>query len=234
VLARLFATSEPPLIISGAHQGTALAIRQVTNLPRPVHEALDMTRRFDVVDIRRAGQLVAAYDRARPASGCWRFTRVVSLYAATRAVLEMVDRIHQYARCLEGLTVPPVRSGAGKNFADRVALFVDPGNRALFERLYALRGEIEHLHENRYLETFDRPVRLGLLKDAGHLEYVVRRCLARVLDTPALWPHFCTTTALERFWALPEAQRRRLWGPCIDPTQALCPASTKIGSGTSI
>jgi hypothetical protein len=224
LLTSLFATAEPPLMISGARQGSELVIRRLTTLPQPVHEALDMVHRLDESDIRRAGNVAAAiagYHQARPTGGCWRFTRIVSLYANTRAIMEMVDRIHQYTRCLDGLTVPPMRGGTGRNFADRVSLFVGPANRALSERLYGLRGEIEHLHENRYLETFDRTVRLSLLKDAGILEYVVRSCIGRVLETPALWPYFCNTSALQSFWDLPEAQRRSMWGPPIDPMQAL-------------
>jgi len=224
LLSKLFATAEEPLVISGARQGPEVGIRQLVNLPQPIHDALDMLHQLDASHVARAGQLAAAlsaYSQASPAGGCWRFTRVVSLYAATRAIKEMVDRIHQYARCLDGLTVPPMRGGTGKNFADRVSLFVGSAHRDLFETLYKLRGEIEHLHENRYLETYDRSVRLQLLKYAGILEYVVRNCIVRVLETPSLWSHFCTTTALEAFWTLPEMKRRALWGPPVDPMEAL-------------
>jgi hypothetical protein len=225
LLTGVFGAAEPPLMISGARQGAALSIRRLTNLPQPVHMALDHGLiRLNEVDIFRAGQFataMAAYDQAQPAGGCWRFRRIVSLYAGTRATFEMVDRIHQYARCLEGLTVPPIKGGTGKNFADRVSLFVGATHHSLFARLYALRGEIEHLHENRYLETYDRMVRLGLLKDAAILEYVVRSCIVRVLDTPPLWSYFCNTAAVESFWALPEPLRQSVWGPAIDPMQAL-------------
>jgi hypothetical protein len=121
----------------------------------------------------------------------------------------------------DGLTVPPIKGGTGKNFADRVSLFVGSAYHSLFEQLYALRGKIEHLHENRYLETYDRTVRLALLKDAGILEYIVRSCIVRVLDTPALWSYFSNTSAVESFWTLPEPQRQSIWGPPIDPMQAL-------------
>jgi hypothetical protein len=73
LLARLFATEEPPLMIGGARQGLNLAIRRVTNLPQPVHLALDMVHRLDAADIRRAGELagaMAAYHQAQPAGGC--------------------------------------------------------------------------------------------------------------------------------------------------------------------
>jgi hypothetical protein len=102
LLTGLSAAVDPPLMISGARQQAELSIRQLTNLPTPV-SLLDMVYRLEKADIHRAGQLatgMAAYYQARPAGGCWRFRRVVSLYASTRAIVEIVDRIHQYARCL--------------------------------------------------------------------------------------------------------------------------------------
>jgi hypothetical protein len=144
LLSKLFATAEEPLVISGARQGPEVGIRQLVNLPQPIHDALDMLHQLDASHVARAGQLAAAlsaYSRASPAGGCWRFTRVVSLYAATRAIKEMVDRIHQYALCLDGLTVPPMRGGTGKNFADRVSLFVGSAHRDLFETHFTSSGE---------------------------------------------------------------------------------------------
>src|SRR5262249_47227609 len=102
-----------------------------------------------------------------------------------------------------------------------VALFVGGAHQATFERLYRLRGEIEHLHENRYLEVFDRHTRTGLWKDACILEYVSRSCFARILEPPVLWQHFRSTSTVESFWTLTEADRQTRWGATIDPLLGL-------------
>jgi hypothetical protein len=42
-----------------------------------------------------------------------------------------------------------------------------------------------------------------------------------VLESPTLWPHFATKPSLEAFWALPCADRERLWGQAVDPMGGL-------------
>jgi hypothetical protein len=80
---------------------------------------------------------------------------------------------------------------------------------------------VEHLHEQRYLETFDREVRLNLLKKEVTAEYIARTSLARILEREEILNHFANTAALAAFWALPDAERRRIWGDPVDPADAL-------------
>lgn len=135
--------------------------------------------------------------------------------------MDWLDRLHQYARCLEGLTVPPIAGGTGKNFAIRTALFVGSGHEPLFKEIYEIRGKIEHLHENKYLEVYDRNARLDLVKKVGIVEYVVRSCLVRVLETPILHQHFSTTASLEAFWQASLSDREKLWGAAINPMDGI-------------
>jgi len=87
--------------------------------------------------------------------------------------------------------------------------------------IYDVRSAVEHLHENRYLEGFDRETRLDLLKKEAVAEHIARTALARVVGDPSLWPHFANTSVLGTFWALPAHDRQRIWGPPIDPLDAL-------------
>jgi hypothetical protein len=87
--------------------------------------------------------------------------------------------------------------------------------------LYDIRSHVEHLHENRYLEVFDRAIRLDLLQKEAVIEYVARTTLARIVVQDALWAHFGNTAALEKFWALTPDERRKLWGDPIDPLTTL-------------
>src|SRR5260370_11889901 len=59
-----------------------------------------------------------------------------------------------------------------------------------FEEIYGIRGAIEHLRENDYLEPYDRVGRLDLVKKAGIVEYVSRSSLVRILETKSLWQYF--------------------------------------------
>ena len=96
-------------------------------------------------------------------------------------------------------------------------MFIGSTHHDLMGELYDIRSDVEHLHENRYLEIFDRDVRLELVKKEAIVEYVARTTLARIISRDALWPHFGNTAALGKFWALSPYRRRELWGDPIDP-----------------
>jgi hypothetical protein len=87
--------------------------------------------------------------------------------------------------------------------------------------IYDVRSAVEHLHENRYLEVFDRTIRLDLLKKEAMVEHVARAALARILVDDTLWGHFANTPALAKFWALTPSERRGIWGDPIDPLDAI-------------
>ena len=61
----------------------------------------------------------------------------------------------------------------------------------------------------------------GIRMPVGHLEWIARMALARVVGRPSLWSHFANTGALAQFWKLPVAERYALWGDPFDPTNAL-------------
>ena len=73
----------------------------------------------------------------------------------------------------------------------------------------------------RYLETFDREVRLDLVAKEAIVEYIIRSALARIICNDALWPHFGNTAALNVFWSLSLDEQRDIWGDPIDPLEAL-------------
>ena len=107
------------------------------------------------------------------------------------------------------------------DFKSRTELFIGPRHHDLMGEIYDVRSAVEHLHENRYLEGFDRAVRLDLLKKEAIAEHIARTALARAIGQPALWAHFANTSGLAAFWASPEAERRRIWGDPIDAMAAL-------------
>jgi hypothetical protein len=150
----------------------------------------------------------------------WRFFRVLHLYQHTRTTRDILDRIHQYSRCIEGLILPSVGE-TKRQFKGRTELFIGPRHHDLMGEIYDVRSAVEHLHENRYLEVFSREVRLDLIKKEAIVEHIARNSISRIIESPALWPHFANTKSLGDFWCLPDIERRKLWGRSIDPTKAL-------------
>ena len=223
LLTERFVTDGKPLISTGAHRGSEADIRQIVDLDRPSHPPPDFSRKMTIQDVHRGaamGNAIQQFFGSLPPGGAWRLNRVLTLYTRARSLTETVDHVHQYTRCLEGLTVPPIQ-GTRRVFAERSTLFTGATHRGLFENLYAIRGEIEHLHEYRYLEVFDRSKRIDLFKKAGISEYVARSCLSRIFDQPALWPHFRTTATIETFWTLLPTDRVCLWGSPVDPLDGM-------------
>jgi hypothetical protein len=115
----------------------------------------------------------------------------------------------------------PSPGDSGKKFKSRTELFIGPHHHKMMGETYDARGDVEHLHENKHLETFDRNERLELVKKLEMMEYIARSALVRILLNPNLWPHFGNTTTVQSFWALDDRQRRALWGDTINPYDAV-------------
>jgi hypothetical protein len=93
--------------------------------------------------------------------------------------------------------------------------------------LIGVRSAVEHLHENQYLESFDRKIRLDLLRKEAITEHIARSALARIVGDSNLWPHFANTSSLREFWALEETKRRQIWGDPINPMDAIADSDPK-------
>jgi hypothetical protein len=210
-------------MLSGSRTDAEIGLRQqhdfdapIPCMFRPYPAVLDSNLQFAA---RLAGQ-IETLSTAPLVGGHWRPFRTLSIYRDARTVSEILDQLHQYARCIDGLILPD----AGKTkqqFKSRTELFIGPRHHEMMGEIYDVRSAAEHLHENRYLEGFDRDTRLDLLKKAAVVEHIARTSLARIIGDSNLWPHFANTTSLASFWSLPAADRRLIWGDPIDPLDAL-------------
>ena len=219
LLSVMFSPSHKPVMLTGARWDGVTDIRQTMDLDVPapqVFRAYPPVVADDIVSAAQLGQKLDAMLPETVPGGLWRFFRTLRIYIDTRAIIEPVDRIHQYCRCIEGLILPVIGKTM-RQFKSRTELFIGPTHHELMGALYDIRSDVEHLHENRYLETFDRDVRLDLVKKEAIVEYIARTALARIIIRDALWPHFGNTAALEEFWALSPDERREIWGDPIDP-----------------
>jgi hypothetical protein len=223
LLASPFAPAHRPVMLTGLRRNGEIGLRQQQDFECPIP---CLFRPYPPVvpdDIRLAahlGENLETIATAQIAGGHWRLFRTLHVYTEARVISEVVDRIHQYCRCIDGLILP----AAGKTkqqFKSRTELFIGPGHHDLMGELYDVRSAVEHLHENRYLEYFDRAVRLDLARKEAIAEYIAREALARVIGNDALWPHFGNTPALEKFWALMPTERKNIWGDPIDPLAAV-------------
>jgi hypothetical protein len=222
LLLSMFSPSHEPVMLTGTRRDGAIGIRQKKDLELPVPQVFrpyPPVVAADVVLAARLAQKLGAMPATVP-GGLWRFFRTLHIYVETRAIGDLLDRIHQYCRCIDGLILPAIGK-TKQQFKSRTELFVGPGHHDLMGGLYDIRSHVEHLHENRYLETFDREVRLDLVEKEAIVEFIARRALARIVSRDVLWQHFGNTAGLEKFWALTPTERRRIWGDPIDPLEAV-------------
>jgi hypothetical protein len=229
LLSSTFATAHKPVILTGARRDGELGLRQQQDLESPIP---CMFRPYPPVcggEIETAARLasqIEAIGKAAAAGGYWRLFRTLQIYIEARTTADILDRLHQYCRCIDGLILP--KAGETKRqFKRRTELFIGSRHHNLMGDMYDVRSAVEHLHENRYLEGFDREVRLDLLKKEAIAEHIARKALARVIGETALWPHFANTPALAAFWALAEKDRRQIWGDPFDPMEAIRDFDTK-------
>jgi hypothetical protein len=224
LLASRFATRHRPIVLTGSRRGDDIHPRQESSLDIPV---ACVFRGYPAVlrhDVEKAAQLASNYLQLLdmpPKGGEKRIFRALDVYMNARSKMRLLDRLHQYCRCIDGLILSEPGSGA-KQFKSRTELFIGPRHHGLIGKMYVVRSDVEHLHEHRYLETFDRMERLELVQQEAIAEHIARNALAHIITNPALWRHFGNTAALGPFWQLPLADRQKLWGSVsIKPADAL-------------
>ncbi len=223
LLASTFAPAHRPVMLTGSRRGEEIGVRQHQNLDTPVP---DVVRKYPSVtpeNMQLAVQLAAnleAMSTSTLFSGQSRLFRVLHIHNEARTNANILDRIHQYCRCIEGLILPDA-GNTKRQFKSRTELFVGTRHHDMMGELYDIRSAVEHLHEYRLLEPFDRAKRLDLLKKAAIVEHIARTCLARIVGDAALCSHFTDTPTLAKFWELKADERLKIWGDPIKPLEVV-------------
>jgi hypothetical protein len=223
LLTSTFAPAHKPVVLTGSRREGETDIRQEWDLDPSVSSVFRGYPPIVADDIQSAallGKKLEVLATTPPADGPWRLLRILHIYTRTRTIGEILERLHQYCRCIEGLILPSA-GRTRQQFKSRTELLIGPYHHDMMGALYDIRSAVEHLHENRYLETFDRETRLDLVQKEAIVEHIARKSVARVVGNEALWPHFANTSALGKFWSLPPEERQRIWGDVIDPMDAI-------------
>lgn len=223
LLASPFAPAHRPVMLVGYRQNGEINVRSQNDYEPAIASLVRYYPPVTFAELQLAAKIatqIAAIETELLAGGHWRLFRTLHLYLEARTIRVNMDRLHQYCRCIDGLIVPDVGK-TKRQFKSRTELFIGPRHQDMMGETYDVRSDVEHLHENKHLEVFDRNARLELVKKLEMMEYIVRCALVRILLNRNLWPHFANTPALQAFWALDKQQREALWGTTSDPTAAL-------------
>lgn len=216
VLSSPFSPAHTPMMLTGTRENGETDIRQQEVFDSPIkssvhhYPAITPSEMQSAANIGKQLQLLAGYQGSR-----WRLYRTFSVYMEARTTRDTLDRLHQYCRCVEGLILPKA-GNTKKQFKSRTVLFIGPGHHDLMGDTYDIRSGVEHLHENKYLDPFNREKRLDILRKEAVIEHIARTCLARIIAKPSLWDHFGNTSALSAFWSLAADEQQKVWGAPID------------------
>jgi hypothetical protein len=223
VLASNFAAAHEPVLLSGACQHGEIDIRQQQDFEAPVSGLVQRFPPITAIQISLAAHLaesIGDIPKRQLPGGHSRLFRMLYVYMEARTKRNLLDRIHQYCRCLEGL----ILSAPGKSkqqFRSRTELFIGQGHHDMMGALYDIRSDVEHLHDYLYFETYDRARMLGIVRNEAIVENIARATMAKIIGNQMLCTHFANSPALEQYWSMDSSERRRIWGNAIDPLQAV-------------
>ncbi len=223
LLVSAFAPDRKPVMLTGCRQNDEIDVREQQDFECPVPLGLAGSPPISREDIHSAAELankIHTLSELSPNNVHRRLFRTLFIYVKARATPNLLDRIHQYCRCIEGLILPD-EGKTRQQFKSRTELFVGPHHHIVAGDIYDVRCAVEHLHEDRYLDDFDRQTRLDLLRKEALVELIARKAIARIVQDSNLWPHFANKAALKQFWNLEVQARRSVWGDSIDLTDAI-------------
>jgi len=218
-----FAPAHAPIRLSGGLEGEEVDIRQQSDLDIPIHGLVSGYPTITSKHLGSAlimGQALNSLRDPDRTGHSWRLVRTLTIFVEASTTRQMMDRIHQLCRCVEGLILPD-EGQTKRQFKSRTELFIGPSHHDLIGNIYDVRSAVEHLHDDKYLHGYDRDRMLRLVKYEAILAHLCRACLRRILSNTTLFPHFANARALSAFWALPKHDRQAIWGPPVDPLEVL-------------
>jgi hypothetical protein len=163
LLTSTFATAHRPVILTGAREEKEIGVRQTQDLESPAPCIFRPYPEVSQAELRQAARIAGQLGKLggiAKGDSHWRLFRVLHLYVATRPEQDLLHRLHQYARCVDGLILSRPGKGAS-DFKSRTELLIGPGHHGVMGEIYEDRSSVEHLHEDRLLEPFDRAKRLS-------------------------------------------------------------------------
>lgn len=202
----------------GSRTDDEVEVRQFGPIKAPTHSVVRSDRPISAGDVLLAKKVAEGLGELTGSKRevVWRLSRCLQIYLDARSEPNMLDRVHQFVRCIEGLIVPD-QGKTRSHFKSRTELFVGSGRHELMGRIFDLRSDVEHMHEYKHLTEYIREKRIEIAKLEAIGEWISRTCLQRILLGSDLIRTFGNISSLASFWSLSKEMREHLWGPPIDP-----------------
>lgn len=199
---------------TGAVHEDGVDVRQVIHLS-PVFRTAGLPRRSLKSTHFQAASRIAANMESWESRGTHPRTKRVfsALYQGLRSQ-HVPERLHQFVRVLEGA----FKTGRGKGrmqFRERFEDLAGAGQEELADRLYEIRGAVEHLRDP--LEPIsESPADQFLGRYTCIAESLARTVVQSLYLNERLSEFFETEESVDRLWQLTASERRKIWGPPAD------------------
>jgi hypothetical protein len=116
------------VLLSGVRRDGQIDVRQQHDFDVPYPKVFDPYPAVVANDVRLAAHLGESLDALATAplkGGHWRLFRTLSVYTEGRVASQIIDRIHQYSRCIDGVILPDI-GRTKRQFRSRTELFIGP------------------------------------------------------------------------------------------------------------
>jgi hypothetical protein len=126
LLSSTFMLDRPPVMLTGAQTDGEWGIHQQSSLDLSSANLIRPFAGVHVGELGQAARLGGAQEQlivSPPLGGPWRLFRALEVYVAARQTREVLDRLHQFCRCIDGLILSEPGKG-GKQFKSRTELFI--------------------------------------------------------------------------------------------------------------
>ncbi len=213
-----FETSDAAFLASGCCKDGSIDVREFGPIDPSLASIVNDPHSVSIKQLRHASEISQGLRTVAdlPSTKNWRILQCLQLYQEARCNQNVMERIHQFTRCIEGL----IAGEAGKTkkqFKSRTETFIGPRYHDLMDELYELRSAVEHLNDNIHLEEFNREARIALAKFEATSEWIARSCLEKILLNEEVLIHFGNIDSIKVFWQLSNAERQKIWGSPVDP-----------------
>jgi hypothetical protein len=172
-----------PVRLTGSYENNLIDVQQQGDEDAPIGSIITGYPALGSDEIATAASLATGLTQLtdpQRTGWCWHLLRTLTVYVGACTTPDMMDRIHQYARCVEGLILPS-KGNTESQFKSRTELFIGPYHHNLMGEIYRVRSAVEHLHEIDYMHPFDRDKRLALVRQEAIIADIARQALRRVL-----------------------------------------------------
>lgn len=134
-----------PIVLTGAVPKGEISLREFSDLMPPVaFLGLDQDE-IDTAYLRRAVDFLKPLQATgRSPDQFRRFKRVLQQYIDARTKPDVLDRLHQYCRCIEGFIIPQA-GNTKRTFKSRTELFIGQNHHELIGNIYDLRSAVDRL-----------------------------------------------------------------------------------------